>query len=370
MKIGVLKQMRPGETRAPLVPAVVKRLTEAGHAVRVESGTGAAAFSPDEAFREAGAEVVVSADEAVRDADAVVTIEPPGVEVVRAMQGDAVLIGMLAPARTVDPSLLAACHESGVTAFSLELLPRTSRAQAMDVLSSQANIAGYKAALLAADAAAKIYPMMITAAGTLSPAKVVVLGAGVAGLQAIATARRLGAQVEANDVRAATKEQVQSLGARFIDLPGVEQADAATGGYATELTDEQKAKQREVLAARMAGADAVIATAAVPGKPPPLLIPADVVERMQPGSVIVDLGASPEHGRGNCELTRPGEVYLTDGGITIIGTLNLPALVPAHASQAYAHNMLAFLKELTGEGGSLAVNPEDELQAGCCVTRG
>lgn len=367
MKIGVLKQVGAGEARAPLVPGAVKRLVDAGHGVRVRAGAGEGAFSPDETYIDAGAEVVASAEEVVREADAVLTIEPPDMAVVRGMRRGAVLIGMLAPSRNAE--LVAACREQGVTAFSLELLPRISRAQAMDVLSSQANIAGYKAVLLAADHAPKIYPMLITAAGTLSPAKVVVLGAGVAGLQAIATAKRLGASVEANDVRAATKEQVQSLGARFIDLPGVAQGDAATGGYATELTDEQKARQREVLAARMAGADAVISTAAIPGKPPPLLIPAEVVERMQPGSVIVDLGASAEHGRGNCELTRPGEVYQTPGGVTIIGKVNLPALVPAHASQAYANNMLAFLKELTGEGGSLVVNLEDELQKGCCVTQ-
>jgi NAD(P) transhydrogenase subunit alpha len=249
----------------------------------------------------------------------------------------------------------------------MEFLPRISRSQSMDVLSSQANLSGYKAVILAAERCPKMFPMMITAAGTLKPAKVFIIGVGVAGLQAIATAKRLGAMVEAYDVRPATKEQVQSLGARFVELP-VAAADAETaGGYAREQTDEERQKQTELMAKHVIGADVVITTAAVFGKAPPMLIPADVVKQMSHGSMIVDLAADPKHGRGNCELTKPGEIVTTENGAIIIGQLNLPATVPVHASQVYANNINALLKEVVKDG-AIVIDLADDVQKGAVIT--
>ncbi len=344
MQLLVAHPADASDPRAPLTPAVAKVWIARGVAVSVERGVGERAGCSAGAWEIAGCDVVDHGDaDAWRRADLVLCVaDPPGASV-RSMKRGAVLAGMLGS--TVHGDLVRACVEAGVTALDLAFIPRTSRAQAMDVLSSQANLGGYKAALLAADHLPKLMPMMITAAGTLRPSKVFVLGAGVAGLQAIATAKRLGAQVEAFDVRAATKEQVQSLGARFVELDLGDDASTA-GGYAKELTDEQKAKQAELMHKHMVAADAVIATAAVFGKAPPLLIPQATVDAMQPGSVIVDLAASPAHGRGNCEATRPGEVFTTDQGVTIVGTLNLPATLPVHATQAFAGNTDALLKEL------------------------
>ncbi len=370
MKLGVPRQTEAGETRAPLTPQVVKRLVAAGLEVVVERGVGTLAHAPDAEYEKAGARLTDDAHEPW-SADLVVTLRPPAHPQVDLMREGAVLVGMLAPLQNHD--LIRHLAHRKVTALSLEFVPRISRAQSMDVLSSQANIGGYKAVMLAATHCPKMFPMMITAAGTIAPSKVVVLGVGVAGLQAIATAKRLGAVVEANDIRAATKEQVQSLGARFIELP-ITQDDKATGGYAKELTDDQKKQQQELVAKHLVAADAVIATAAVFGKAPPVLIPRDVVDRMQPGSVIVDLAADPTAGRGNCEATHPGETYTTDRGVTIIGTLNLPATVSVHASQVYANNMHALLKEIldTPKDGSpaLRVNLEDEIQKGAVITHG
>ncbi len=341
------------DPRAPMTPAVAKAWTDKGVSVSVQAGVGLHAGSDDAAWTAAGCTVVEhdAQGAAWGAADIVVCVSAPPVEAIGAMRCGGVLIGMLGSAQ--DRAVAQACIEAGVSAIDLAFLPRTSRAQAMDVLSSQANLAGYKAAVLAATYLPKIMPMMITAAGTLRPSKVFVLGAGVAGLQAIATAKRLGAQVEAFDVRAATKEQVQSLGARFVEIDlGIEgEAASAAGGYAKELTDDQKKRQAQGMHKRMVAADAVIATAAVFGKAPPLLIPQDTVDAMPAGSVVVDLAASPAHGRGNCAATKPGEVYTVakssgGAGPTIVGTLNLPATVPTHATQAFAGNVDALLKIL------------------------
>ncbi|MEX1016738.1 MAG: Re/Si-specific NAD(P)(+) transhydrogenase subunit alpha [Phycisphaeraceae bacterium] len=369
MKIAIPNQTDDNETRVALVPQVVKRLVDAGVSVVVEADAGRRAAALDADYRQAGATVVASDGDAPAgiwaEADAVLTVRPPSVAQVSVMKAGAMLAGVLAP--LVHADLVRTLAERGVTSFAMEFVPRISRAQSMDVLSSQANIGGYKAVVMAAERAPKMFPMMITAAGTIAPARVFILGAGVAGLQAIATAKRLGAVVEAFDVRPATKEQVQSLGGRFVELP-LQTADAeTTGGYAKEQSDEQRKQQAELMAKHVTGADAVIATAAVFGKAPPMLIPADVVKQMRPGSVIVDLAADPAHGRGNCESTRPGEQYTTDNDVTIVGTLNLPALVPVHASQVYANNMHAFLKELLKEG-ELTLNLDDEIQKGACIT--
>ncbi|MEM8781248.1 MAG: NAD(P)(+) transhydrogenase (Re/Si-specific) subunit alpha [Planctomycetota bacterium] len=336
------------DPRAPLTPAVAKAWISKGLSVSVQSGVGLHAGSDDDAWADAGCEVVAhdTNGPAWGAADVVACVAAPPVEAIGAMKRGAVLVGMLGSAQ--DRAVTQACLDAGVSAIDLAFLPRTSRAQAMDVLSSQANLAGYKAAVLAASHLPKLMPMMITAAGTLRPSKVFVLGVGVAGLQAIATAKRLGAQVEAFDVRAATKEQVESLGARFVEIdlgPGDDDASTA-GGYAKELTDAQKQKQAEGMHRLMVAADAVIATAAVFGKAPPLLIPQETVDAMPAGSVIVDLAASPAHGRGNCAATRPGETYTIDNGPTIVGTLNLPATVPTHATQAFAGNIDHLLKDL------------------------
>ncbi|MEM7576508.1 MAG: NAD(P) transhydrogenase subunit alpha [Planctomycetota bacterium] len=339
------------DLRAPMTPAVAKAWIAQGVNVSVQSGVGRHAGSDDTAWESAGCVVVPhDADgSAWREADIAVCVSAPPVEAIAGMRRGAILVGMLGAAQ--DRALSQACVDAGVSALDLAFLPRTSRAQAMDVLSSQANLAGYKAAVLAAWHLPKLMPMMITAAGTLRPSKVFVLGVGVAGLQAIATAKRLGAQVEAFDVRAATKEQVESLGARFVEIdlgPGDDpENDAATsGGYAKELTDTQKQKQAEGMHKLMVAADAVIATAAVFGKAPPLLIPQHTVDAMPAGSVIVDLAASPAHGRGNCAATKPGETVTLEDGPTIVGTLNLPATVPTHATQAFAGNIDHLLKDL------------------------
>ena len=359
------KQSETGEKRVALTPPVCGKLVASEIEVRVESGAGLTAHQTDDAYREAGASIVDTADDDFwGTADIVATIHCPAAAQVRSMRRGAALVGMLAPLNHLDE--VSAMAESGVTGCALEFLPRISRAQPMDVLSSQANIGGYKAAVLAADHGSKIYPMMMTAAGTIAPSRVFVIGAGVAGLQAIATAKRLGAVVEAFDVRPVVKEQVQSLGARFVELDLSGEQSETAGGYAKQQTDEQRQRQSELMARHVAGADAVITTAAIFGKAPPLLIPEDVVERMQPGAVIVDLAADEEAGRGNCALARPGEVYRTDGGVTIIGYTNLPALVPVHSSQAYSSNMHSFIEEIIGDDG-LRFDLEDELIQGAAI---
>lgn len=367
MKLAVVKEQQPDETRVALIPAVVKRLVGDGQEVQVESGAGARSHHDDASYEAAGAAIVNSegGDAWLGGADVVVTVDAPPPQRIRSMRAGAALLGQLAP--LANANVVAALVEQKVTSYSMEFIPRITRAQAMDVLSSQANIAGYKAVLLAADSGAKVYPMMMTAAGTIAPSRVFVIGAGVAGLQAIATARRLGAVVEAFDVRPVVKEQVQSLGARFVELE-LATADVQTdGGYARELTDEQRQRQTELMASHVIGADAVITTAAVFGKAPPLLITKDVVDRMRAGAVIVDLAADAAAGRGNCAATKPGERTVTARGVTIIGYTNLAALVPAHASQAYANNMHSLLRHLVRDG-AVKVDLDEEIQKGAAIT--
>jgi H+-translocating NAD(P) transhydrogenase subunit alpha len=355
MKIGVPKETAADERRVALVPDIVRRLTGAGHDVVIEAGTGAGAEVPDDDYTEAGAQVgdPWSAEVIVRVAPS----EPAG------LTSEHVLIGFLAP--LTDGKGIAAVAQTGATAFAMEAIPRISRAQSMDALSSQATVAGYRATLIASQELGRFFPMLMTAAGTIPPAQVLVLGAGVAGLQAIATSRRLGAVVTAFDVRSAVKEQVQSLGARFLEVEGSADAEAA-GGYARELTEEEQQAQRQALADQIAKSDAVITTALVPGRPAPKLITADAVGRMKHGSVIVDLAG--EAG-GNTELARPGETYRTDNGVIIATPLNLPSSMPEHASQLYARNVQSLLELMTGEDGALELDWEDEVIKGACIVR-
>lgn len=367
MKLAVPNQANNGETRVALVPAVIKRLVASGLEIVVESGAGLSAGAGDDAYEQVGAKIAPPngpVPEAIwADAEVITTLRPPTTAQAQAVKASAVLMGMLAPLN--HPELVKIYRQRRVTALAMELIPRISRAQSMDALSSQANIAGYKASVLAAQYCPKMFPMMITAAGTLAPARVFVVGAGVAGLQAIATAKRLGAIVQAFDVRPAVKEQVESLGARFVEL--AVQTKEATGGYAQEQTEQQRHKQSAMMNQHVIGADAVITTAAVFGKPPPMLIPADTVDKMSAGSIIVDLAADLHHSCGNCERTRPGETYTTENGVTIIGQQNLSTLVPVHASQAYASNIQALLNELIHDG-VLALNLNDEIQKGAVIT--
>jgi H+-translocating NAD(P) transhydrogenase subunit alpha len=354
VRIGVPRELDPGERRVALVPDAVSRL--AGFDVVVESGAGAAASFPDDAYRQAGATL----SDTVWDADVVAKVRKPSAEEVARLRNGQVLIGFLEP--LTDAAGIARLADRGVNGFAMESIPRITRAQPMDALSSQATVAGYKAALIAADRLPRFLPMLMTAAGTIPPAKVLVLGAGVAGLQAIATARRLGAVVSAFDVRPAVREQVESLGASFLDV-GV-QTEEAEGGYAQELTAEQQAAQQTELQARIPGFDAVISTAAIPGRPAPKLVTAEAVRAMRGGSVIVDLAA--ETG-GNCELTRPGE-EVDESGVTIVGITNLPSTMPTHASQLLSRNMASILGLLVKDG-ALVLDWDDEIVAGACVTR-
>jgi len=357
MRIGVTKETAPGERRVALVPDIVSRLTASGFEVLVEEGAGEQASFTDAAYTEAGATVV---DAVLGQVEGVVKVQKPTAdEVSKLRQGD-LLIGFLEP--LTDRDGIERLSSAGVVAFAMESIPRTTRAQPMDALSSQATVSGYKGALLAAERLPKFFPMLTTAAGTVPPAKVLVLGAGVAGLQAIATARRLGAVVSGFDVRPVVKEQVESLGATFLDL-GIRGEETA-GGYATELTPEQQAQQQSELEKRLPDYDVVITTAAIPGRPAPKLIPATAVHAMRPGSVIVDLAA--ETG-GNCELTRPGEEF-QEGGVTIVGFTNLPSTMPTHASQLYARNVAALLTHLAPEG-ELNLDFTDEITKGACVSR-
>src|SRR5256885_4669772 len=356
MKIGVPKETMPGETRVGLGPETVGRLTKANNTVVVERGAGVASAFTDEAYEKAGAQLV---DDAF-DAELVVKVQRPSDGEIRKLRSGTTLIAMLSPLTNHD--LVRAIAAQGVTALSMDAIPRITRAQPMDVLSSQATVAGYKAVLLAASATGRVLPMLVTAAGTLPAARVLVLGAGVAGLQAIATARRLGAIVSAFDVRPAVKEQVQSLGAAFLEMTIEEHAETA-GGYAKELSEETHRKELAFLATAVKDADIVIATAAIPGKKAPVLITAAAVQGMKPGSVIVDLAA--ETG-GNCELTEPGSETVRHG-VTILGPLNLPSTVPLHASQMYARNVAAFLGHIV-QNGVLRVDFEDQIIRDTCVT--
>lgn len=349
--IGVARESAQGEARVALTPETTKKYVAAGARVRVQRGAGAGAHVPDQAFADAGAELVDG--DVLADADIVLCVQPPAAHAIAGMKPGAVLVGALQP--QADESRAEAIRSHGIVAFPLERLPRTTRAQAMDILSSQAGMAGYKATLIAAQLAPRFFPMLTTAAGTIRPSKVLVVGAGVAGLQAIATARRLGAQVEGFDVRPETREQIESLGGKFLDL-GV--SAAGEGGYARQLTDEERAEQQRRLAEHLKGVDVVVCTAAVPGRPAPKIISAAMVSGMKPGSVIVDLAA--ETG-GNCELTRRGET-IESGGVRIAGPLDLASMGALHASEMFARNVYNFVSLLLKDG-ELAFDWADELLA-------
>jgi H+-translocating NAD(P) transhydrogenase subunit alpha len=362
MKAGVVKETAPGERRVALVPDGVAKMRAAGIEVLVERGAGEGAWMADWAYAEAGA-TIVSAAELFAAADVILTVTKPSAAVVDQLGKGQAIIGMLAP--LADPELAAVLAAKGVTAISLDRMPRTlTRTQPMDALSSQANVAGYKAALVAAAAYGRFFPMLITAAGTARPAKVLVLGAGVAGLQAIGTARRLGAVVTGYDVRPASKTEVESLGATFLELTAVGSA-AGEGGYARELTAAERQAQQDELTGHIARHDVVITTAQVPGRRPPLLVTDDAIKAMAPGSVIVDMGASSLG--GNVTGSSPGETVVTGNGITIIGADNLPATMPTAASSAYSRNVSALLEYMTCDG-VLAVDTSDAIQAGVVIT--
>jgi H+-translocating NAD(P) transhydrogenase subunit alpha len=362
MKAGVVKETAPSERRVALVPDAVTKLQAAGIEVLVERGAGEGAWLSDSAYAHAGA-TIVSAAEVYRDADVILTVTKPASDAVGLLRPGQAVIGMLAP--LANPELAAALAAQGVTAISLDQMPRTlTRTQPMDALSSQANVAGYKAAVVAAAEFGGFFPLLITAAGTARPAKVLVLGAGVAGLQAIGTARRLGAVVSGYDVRPASKTEVKSLGATFIELTAGVSA-AGEGGYARELTAEERQAQQDELAGHITRHDVVITTAQVPGRRPPLLVTEDAIKAMTSGSVVVDMGASLLG--GNVAGSRPGETVVTANGITIIGADNLPATMPTAASSAYSRNISALLEYMTSDG-ALAIDTSDEIQAGVVIT--
>jgi NAD(P) transhydrogenase subunit alpha len=354
--IGALREAAPHETRVSLVPEVAEKFAASGARLAVERGAGTRARFLDSAYK--NVEWLDSGTAVLQQADVVLTVQPLTVEQIASLKAGAIVIGFMQPhARQAE---IAALRDRHITSFAMELVPRISRAQSMDALSSQAAIAGYKAVLIAANHLQKFLPMLTTAAGTIRPSQVLVIGAGVAGLQAIATARRLGAVVEAYDVRSATREQIKSLGAKFVDT-GVS-ADGQ-GGYARELTDEEKKRQQEVLDARIAAVDVVVSTASVPGRAAPKIISRAAVERMRPGAVIVDIAA--EQG-GNCELTRPGEV-VDHGGVTIVGPLNLASQLAYNASEMYSRNLLNFLKPAIDKG-ELKIDWDDEVFVQSCLT--
>ena len=357
MRIGVPKETAANERRVALTPDAVGRLVKAGFQVTIERGAGAAAYFPDEAYEKAGGGLGTG-DSVLQQSDIVLQVQPPSPQSLALIPEGRTLVAFFQPV----PDLLRQLAQRKLTAFTLVPLPRITRAQPMDVLSSQATVAGYKAVLLAASATGRVLPMLVTAAGTIPAARVLVLGAGVAGLQAIATARRLGAIVSAFDVRPAVKEQVQSLGAAFLEMAITEQAETA-GGYAKELSEETHRRELEFLAAAAKDADIVISTAAIPGKKAPVLLTTAAVQGMKPGSVIVDLAA--ETG-GNCELTQPG-VEIVRNGVAILGPLNLPSTVPFHASQMYAKNLSAFLGHIV-QDGKLRLDFEDQIIRETCVT--
>ncbi len=358
MRIGIPQETAAGEHRVALVPEVIKKMAAKGFEFVVEPGAGSDAMLADSKYEDAGATV----GDDVWDADVVAKVAAPSDEEIAKLGDGTVLVGFLGPLTNTHG--IAALAEAGVTAFAMEAIPRISRAQSMDALSSQSNVAGYKSVLLATQHLGRFLPMMMTAAGTVPPARVLVLGAGVAGLQAIATARRLGAQVTGYDVRAAVAEQVQSLGAAFLELEAGKGAEGE-GGYARELTDEEKAAQQAELADKIATFDVVITTALVPGRRAPILVTKHSVENMKAGSVIVDLAG--ESG-GNCELTEPGEVVVKHD-VTIVSPLNLPASMPEHASALYARNVQSLLELLVDDEGELRLNFDDEIIAGACITR-
>ncbi len=353
IRIVALRERAANERRIAITPETCRKFVAAGAQVSVQSGAGTGAGLVDQAFVDAGAQVLDDAAALLAQADVLLCVQPPAADVLRRLRPGAVLVGMLQP--DADPERAQALADGGIVAFPLERLPRTTRAQAMDILSSQAAMAGYKAVLIGAQLAPRFFPMLTTAAGTIRPSKVLVIGAGVAGLQAIATARRLGAQVEGFDVRPEVREQIESLGGKFLDL-GV--SAAGEGGYARQLTDDERAEQQRRLADHLKTVDVIVCTAAVPGRPAPKIVSAAMVDGMKPGSVIVDLAA--ETG-GNCELTQPGQT-IEHAGVVIAGPLNLPSQGALHASEMYARNLYNFVSLLLKDG-ALAFDWDDELLA-------
>lgn len=365
MQIGVPAEVVGGETRVAVTPETVKKLKAQGHTVRLQSGAGLAASAPDAAYEAVGAEITDAAG--AYSADIVLKVRCPLDAEVPLLKSGSVMVGMLNP---FDRAGLERLAKAGVTAFALEAAPRTSRAQSMDVLSSQANIAGYKAVMMAAERYQRFFPMLMTAAGTVKAARVVILGVGVAGLQAIATAKRLGAVIEASDVRPSVKEQVESLGGKFIDVPyetdEEKEAAVGVGGYARPMPPSWLERQKAEVAKRVAQADIVITTALIPGRPAPVLVTEEMVKSMKPGSVIVDL-AAPQG--GNCPLTEPGHT-VTKHGVVLVGETNVPALVAADASALYARNLLDFLKLIVTKEGGLNIDMQDDIVAACLVAQG
>jgi len=365
MLIGVPAEVLAGETRVAVTPETAKKFMAQGHTVRIQSGAGLAASAPDEAYTAVGAQITDAAG--AYAADIVLKVRCPQEAEVPHLKSGGVLIGMLNP---FDRAGLERLAKAGLSAFALEAAPRTSRAQSMDVLSSQANIAGYKAVMMAAERYQRFFPMLMTAAGTVKAARVVILGVGVAGLQAIATAKRLGAVIEASDVRPSVKEQVESLGGKFIDVPyetdEEKEAAVGVGGYARPMPPSWLERQKLEVAKRVAQADVVITTALIPGRPAPVLVTEDMVKAMKPGSVIVDL-AAPQG--GNCPLTEPGKT-VTKQGVILVGETNVPALVAADASALYARNLLDFMKLIISKEGSLNIDMQDDIVAACLMTQG
>ncbi len=364
MKVVVPRELAAGETRVAATPRTVKRMDRAGLSVHVESGAGVGSGITDTEFRESGAEIVEDRAALFSGAEVVLGVNPPDAETVERIPAGAVLVATLNP--MIEKDLVLRLANQGVSAFSLDMVPRIARAQSMDVLSSMSTLSGYQAVLLASMAMPGIMPYLTTAAGTLHPAKVLVLGAGVAGLQAIATARRLGALVWGYDIRPVVKEQVESLGAEFLELIDTTTDAEDAGGYAREQSEDQAARQQQAMTAHLAEMDAVITTALIPGRPAPTLLTSAMVSAMKPGSVIVDLAA--ERG-GNCELTRPGQNFTSDHGVSILGPLDIPRSVPAHASLMYANNVANFLLHVCRDG-QIDVESDDEVAVGTLVTSG
>jgi len=365
MKLAVLKETASGETRVAATPDSVKRLAADGHSVTVETGAGVPAGYPDDAFAEAGATIAPGPSEAATGADAVLRVRAPSADEIGTLPEGMTVIGLFDPFSLGDG--VKALNARRITALAMEFTPRITRAQSMDALSSQSNLAGYRAVIEGAQVYGRAMPMMMTAAGTVAPARVFVMGAGVAGLQAIATARRLGAVVTATDVRPAGKEQVASLGAKFVAVEDDEFREAETaGGYAKQMSDEYQKKQAELVAGHIAKQDIVITTALIPGRPAPVLVTEEMVKSMRPGSVIVDMAVAQG---GNCPLSKPDEI-VDVGGVKVAGFTNLPARLPADSSALYARNVVAFLPLITGEDGALNLETDDEIVTAMMLTRG
>jgi NAD(P) transhydrogenase subunit alpha len=360
IRLAVPKETITNERRIALEPGVAKKLVDMGVKVVMQKGAALSSYFSDEAFE--GVELVDDADALYKGADLIFKVQPPTPEELSKIKDGAVVVSFMAPHKNAD--MIKIMCEKNITSLAMELVPRITRAQSMDALSSQASLAGYMGVIMGAQLAPVFFPMLTTAAGTIRPARVLVIGAGVAGLQAIATAKRLGAMVEAFDVRSATREQIESLGGKFIDT-GV--SAEGTGGYARELTDDEKKQQQEVLAKHVAQADVIISTAAIPGRPSPKIITEAMVNQMKVGAVIVDLASE---GGGNCELTKPGETVDYQGRVTIHGPLNVPSELPVHASEMYAKNLFNLVSPFIREGGELELDFEDEVIAGCVLTHG